>query len=285
MIGRNDACYCGSGKKYKKCHLKYDEELTVFKRKGYVVPTRKNIKTVEQIEGIKKSAVVTKALFDYLEKKVVAGITTGQIDEIVHKFTIEHGGTPATLGYHGFPKSCCTSVNDVVCHGIPDDYELQDGDILNIDLTTILGGYYSDSSRMYLIGNVTDDAKRLVKETYNCMMKGIEAVKPLQSVDIIGETIEKYAHSLGYSVVEALGGHGVGIQFHEDPHIHHYKSDEKGMIMVPGMVFTIEPMINEGGYEVEILEDEWTVVTLDGSLSAQWEHTILVTEKGYEIIT
>ncbi len=285
MIGRNDPCYCGSGKKYKKCHLKYDENLVAYEMKGYDIPQKKHIKNKAQIEGIRKSAVITKKLFDLLDDFVKEGVTTDEINALVHENTIKMGGTPAPLNYNGFPKSCCTSINDVVCHGIPENRVLKDGDIINIDLTTILDGYYSDSSRMYMIGNVSEKAKQLVEDTKKAMWIGIEQVKPYASIDAIGDAIQTFADSKGYGIVKDLGGHGVGVQFHEDPHIHHYRNNEKGMIMVPGMVFTIEPMINMGAYEVDILDDDWTVVTRDGSLSAQWEHTLLVTETGYEVLT
>lgn len=285
MISRNDPCWCGSGKKHKICHRQMDERLEKLKAEGYEIPSHYLIKNEEVIEGVRKSAVITKGIFKHLEGKIVAGITTGEIDQLVSDYTKSKGGICATLGYSGFPKSCCTSINNVICHGIPGAQVLKDGDIINIDVTTILDGYFSDSSRMYLVGEVSDKAKTLVEETHKCMMLGIEAVKPYESVDIIGETIEAYANSKGYTVVQDLGGHGIGLKFHEEPHIHHYRTDEKGMIMVPGMLFTIEPMINEGSYKVDILEDEWTAVTVDGSLSAQWEHTILVTETGAEIIT
>lgn len=285
MISRNDPCWCGSGKKHKQCHRHMDEKLEKLKTQGYTIPSHYLIKNEEVIEGVRKSAVITKGIFKHLEGKIVEGITTGEIDRMIYDYTISKGGICATLGYNGFPKSCCTSINNVVCHGIPGEEVLKDGDIINIDVTTILNGYFSDSSRMYLVGNVSENAKTLVEETHKCMMLGIEAVKAYQSVDIIGETIEAYANSKGYSVVRDLGGHGIGLKFHEEPHIHHFKNDEKGMIMVPGMIFTIEPMINEKSYEVEILDDDWTAVTIDGGLSAQWEHTILVTEDGPEIIT
>lgn len=285
MISRNDPCWCGSGKKYKKCHRQMDEKLAQLKGQGYKIPSHYLIKNEEVIEGIRKSAVITKGVFKYLEGKIVAGMKTSEIDQMVSEYTISKGGICATLGYNGFPKSCCTSINNVICHGIPGDEVLQDGDIINIDITTILDGYFSDSSRMYLVGDVSDRAKTIVEETHKCMMMAIEAVKPYESVDIIGEIIETYANSKGYSVVQDLGGHGIGEKFHEDPHIHHYRTGEKGMIMVPGMLFTIEPMINEKSHKVEILDDDWTAVTIDDGLSAQWEHTILVTETGCEIIT
>ena len=285
MLSRNDVCWCGSGRKYKSCHMRYDERLLEFQSEGYVIPSQDRIKTPKEIEGMKKSAVITKGVLTYLEGKVIAGMTTQEIDDIVHIYTTERGGIPATLGYNGYPKSCCTSVNDVICHGIPGDYVLQEGDIVNIDVTTILDGYFSDSSRMFTVGEISEKAQKLITGAYNCMMKGIEAVKPFESIDVIGEVIDAYAKSQGYSVVRDLGGHGIGLAFHEDPHVNHYKNDYKGMIMVPGMTFTIEPMINEKDYETETLDDGWTVMTTDNGLSAQWEHTILVTEDGYEIIT
>lgn len=285
MISRNEPCWCGSGRKYKQCHRNYDEKLNALAKEGYVIPGHDRIKSPEDIEGVRKSAVITKGIFDFLDGKIVPGISTEQINSWVHNYTVDHGGIPATLNYGGFPKSCCTSVNDTICHGIPSEYVLKDGDIVNIDITTILDGYFSDSSRMYLVGNVSDSGKTLVEETYNCMMKGIEAVKPFQSIDVIGEVIEAYANSKGYSVVRDLGGHGIGLEFHEEPHVNHFKNDYKGMIMIPGMMFTIEPMINEKSYETETLDDDWTVVTIDDGLSAQWEHTVVVTDTGVEILT
>ncbi|BEP28526.1 type I methionyl aminopeptidase [Helicovermis profundi] len=282
---RNDLCWCGSGKKYKKCHLHMDEKLKILSKEGYEIPDHRIIYSDEIIEGVRKSSEITKGIFKYLEDKIVAGIKTSDIDRWVHDYTVERNALPATLGYNGFTKSCCTSVNDVVCHGIPSDEVLKDGDIINIDLTTNLDGYFSDSSRMYMIGEVSEEARRLVEETYECMMIGIGEVKPYNTISNIGKAIEKYAIKKGYSVVEALGGHGIGVKFHEEPFINHFETDELGMIMVPGMMFTIEPMINEGSFDVKMLDDGWTIKTIDGSLSAQWEHTILVTEEGYEILT
>lgn len=285
MISRNEPCWCQSGKKYKSCHLNFDESLKRWYHDGYEIPDHELILNDEAIEGVLKSAEITKGIFDYISDKVVEGITTLEIDTLIHDYTLSKGGIPATLNYNGYLKSCCTSINEVVCHGIPENRKLKNGDIVNVDVTTNLNGFFSDSSRMYLIGDVSEKAKRLVEETYNCMMVGIEAVKPMQSIDIIGEVIESYALSKGYSVVRDLGGHGIGRKFHEEPHIYHFKNDYKGMIMVPGMLFTIEPMINEKGYAVEFLDDGWTVITKDNGLSAQWEHTVLVTKDGVKIIT
>lgn len=285
MISRNDPCWCNSGKKYKSCHLRMDEKLEALYLQGYEIPDHDLILSDEHISGVMKSAEITKGIFDHLEGKIVAGMTTQEIDDMVHAYTISKGGVPATLGYNGYTKSCCTSVNDVVCHGIPGERVLVDGDIVNVDITTNLNGYFSDSSRMYLIGEVTEAAKRLVDETYECMMVGIRAVKPYESVDVIGEAVEAYANSKGYFVVRDLGGHGIGLNFHEEPHINHFRNDDMGMIMTPGMMFTIEPMIAEKSHKVITLEDGWTVMTKEGGLSAQWEHTILVTEEGAKIIT
>lgn len=240
----------------------------------------------EQIEGIRKSAKLSVKIMDELDKFIKDGITTNDINDFVHKMTIEAGATPATLGYEGFPKSVCTSINEVVCHGIPEDRVLKDGDIMNVDITTILNGYYSDMSRMYLIGNVSDEAKRLSEVTKECMYAGIKAVKPYRPVSDIGKAINDITDREGYSAVRALSGHGVGLEFHNEPIVEHYRTNRKTMIMVPGMVFTVEPMINEGTYECEVSEEDgWTVSTKDGKLSAQWEHTVLVTETGVEIIT
>lgn len=283
-INRNDPCWCGSGKKYKKCHMDEDMKLYEYEEKGYVVPHPKLIKTKEQIDGIRKSGVITKAILDMVGERITAGITTNEINDWVHQYTIEHGAIPAPLNYHGFPKSTCTSINDVICHGIPDDTVLKNGDIINVDVTTILDGYYSDASRMYIIGEAKEEAVKLVEVAKECLYKGIEAVKPFGSLYDIGRAIEPYAKQNGFSVVRDYGGHGLGLKFHEDPHVDHFARPGKGMLLVPGMVMTIEPMINQGGYECVTLEDDWTTVTKDGSLSAQWEHTIVITESGIEIL-
>lgn len=281
---RNDECWCGSKKKYKKCHLNFDSELEKFKKKGYDIPEKNLILNGKDIEGLRKSALITNAILDKVGDLVKPGITTEEINTFVHDYTIEHGGIPAPLGYGGFPKSCCTSINEVICHGIPSDRKLIEGDIINIDITTILDGYFTDASRMYTVGDVSDEAKDIIACAKRCLEIGLEQVKPFGLFSDIGEHIEKYANSLGYSVVRDFGGHGIGLNFHEDPHVHHYKMDYKSMVMAPGMVFTIEPMINQGSFECEVLDDDWTAVTVDGKLSAQWEHTILVTDTGYEVL-
>ncbi len=283
-LSRNDLCWCGSGKKYKKCHLSSDIESGA----GSDYPVQLNgirIKTQEQIDGIRKSCRLAKKVLDEADKIIKPGITTDEINKWAHEFILSHNAVPAPLNYNGFPKSVCTSPNDVICHGIPDDTPLKDGDILNLDVTTVLDGYYGDSGRMYLIGDPSEEARKLVKVAKECLYLGIEEVRPNRDLNVIGIAIEKHARKHGFSVVRDYGGHGIGILFHEEPHIHHYSSKKRNIIMQPNMVFTIEPMINEGKFGTKLLVDNWTAVTVDGKLSAQWEHTVRVTEKGYEILT
>ena len=286
-MNRNDHCWCGSGLKYKKCHMNFDEKYEKLKEEGYEMPSRDIIKTPEQIEGIRKSAEITKGALDLVAEKIHEGMSTEDINTIVHNYTIEKGGIPAPLNYQGFPKSVCTSINEEVCHGIPDkDIILRSGDIINVDVSTILDGYFSDSSRMFLIGDVSEEARKLVEVTKECLYKGIEAVKPWGFLGDIGAAIQEHAEANGYSVVRDFGGHGVGLEFHEEPFVYHFGNKGEGMILVPGMMFTIEPMINAGGYSLFVdADNDWTAITDDGSLSAQWEHQILVTEDGVEILS
>ncbi|MBU3182901.1 methionyl aminopeptidase [Clostridium psychrophilum] len=287
ILYRNDKCWCGSGIKYKNCHLNFDKKLETLKNKGYIVPTRNLIKNKDQIEGIRKSAKINNGLLDLISENIKEGMTTEEINKLAYEYTIYNGGIPAPLNYDGFPKSICTSINDEVCHGIPsEDIVLKNGDIINVDATTILNEYYSDASRMFMIGDVSDEARKIVEITKNCLNKGIEAVKPWGFLGDIGAAVQEYAQSNGYSVVRDFGGHGVGLAMHEDPFVSHLGTKGTDMILAPGMVFTIEPMINAGSHEIFIDEDNgWTTFTADGSLSAQWEHTILVTENGIEIIS
>lgn len=255
---------------------------------GAIVPPRNLIKTKEQIEGIRCSGVVNTGVLDAVAAEIHAGMSTAEIDRIVYDYTISHGATPAPLNYEGFPKSVCTSINEVVCHGIPDEDEiLQEGDIINVDVSTILDGYFSDASRMFVIGKTTPEKQRLVDCARECLEIGMHAAKPFGFLSDIGYAITKHAHAAGFSVVRDLCGHGVGLEFHEDPDVEHYaRKRGKGMLLVPGMVFTIEPMINMGDWHVFIDEaDNWTVVTEDELPSAQWEHTFVMTENGPEILT
>ncbi len=245
------------------------------------------IKRPTMIEGIRKAGVVNTGILDEVGKKICDGMSTQDIDDIVSSYTKEHNGICAPLHFEGYPKSVCTSINNEVCHGIPAKHKkLHDGDIINVDCTTIVDGYYADASRMYMIGEVSEERRKLVEETKKCLEIGMAAAQPWATVGDIGYAIAKYAHSKGYSVVRELGGHGVGLDLHEDPFVAHVGSKGKGMVLVPGMIITIEPMINAGRASVVIDPyNNWTIYTEDGSDSAQWEHTILITETGNEILT
>lgn len=264
-----------------------DKIIMGWENKGKMVPTRDLIKTSEQIEGIRKAGVLNTAVLDHVAAHIHEGMTTEDINMLVHTFTVEHGGIPAPLNYEGFPKSVCTSINEVVCHGIPsDEEELMDGDIINVDCTTILDGYFADASRMFVIGTPEPRVQKLVDVAKECLEIGMEACKPYCFVGDIGNAIAKHAHKNGFTVVRDLCGHGVGNAFHEEPDILHYGKKGTGMLLVPGMVFTIEPMVNMGDWQVFVdEEDGWTVVTEDELPSAQWEHTFLMTETGVEILT
>lgn len=244
------------------------------------------IKTKEEIAGMRKAGKLASKLLDFLTPYIKEGISTLEINDLAESWTRDHGAVSAPLGYKGFPKSLCTSVNDTVCHGIPLATEvLKDGDIINVDVTVKLNGFHGDTSRMFLIGNVPEDAKLLVERTKKAMQIGIDVVKPGGYMNDIGIAIEKYLKKFGYGIVKDFGGHGIGKVFHEDPFVAHFDIGKKGDRMVPGMIFTVEPMINMGKRDLYTLDDDWTAKTDDGSLSAQWEHTILVTEKGAEVLT
>lgn len=284
-LTRNSLCWCGSGKKYKKCHLNEDQINSNGSKKSHLSLNGIIIKTEEQIDGIKKSSALTREILDKVNDIIEPGMTTDDINDFIHNYIISHDAVPATLNYNGFPKSCCTSLNEVICHGIPGKTVLKRGDIINVDVTTILNGYYGDSGRMYIVGQASESAVRLVKVARECLYLGIEQVKPGNDLSEIGNIIEAHASSFGYSVVRDYGGHGIGLKFHEEPHIHHYSSKKRGITLTPNMVFTIEPMINEGKHGSRLLSDNWTAMTVDGKLSAQWEHTVRVTETGVEILT
>ena len=250
------------------------------------MPERTLIKSPEDIRLIRKAAAINNGVLDEVAQRIHAGMTTEEINTIVHEYTVRHGGIPAPLNYEGFPKSVCTSVNDEVCHGIPDPaIVLQEGDIVNVDVTTIYKGHYADASRMFMIGAVSEEARRLVEVTKECLQIGIDAIRPWGHVGDIGAAIMEHAHHNGYTVVRDFAGHGVGNGFHEDPIVPHIGRRGTGMVLAPGMVITVEPMINAGGWELYIDADNgWTAYTADGSLSAQWEHTVLITEHGVEIL-
>lgn len=286
-IGRNDACWCGSGKKYKQCHEAMDRKIELIERQGHIVPSRDIIKTPEQIDKIRASAKINIACLDEVSSQIHIGMSTLEIDDIVNEVTRSMGGIPAPLNYGGFPKSVCTSVNDQVCHGIPSkDVILEDGDIINVDCSTILDGYFSDSSRMFCMGDVSKEKADLVRVTKECVDLGLQEVKPWGFLGDIGEVVHRHAEEHGYSVVRDIGGHGVGLEFHEDPWVSFVTNRDQEMLMVPGMIFTIEPMINAGTYQHYTDEiNQWEVYTLDGEPSAQWEYQVLVTEEGAEVIS
>lgn len=288
VLGRNDLCWCGSGKKYKKCHARTDERLQELYNEGHEVLVRRLLKTPEDIEGIKRSAMVNIGVLDYVGERIGPGVTTAEIDEWVHDYTVEHGAIPAPLNYEGFPKSVCTSVNDVVCHGIPGEHDetLHEGDIVNVDCSTILDGYFSDSSRMFCIGEVSEERRRLVEVTHESVRRGLEAVRPWGTLGDMAHAVQTYVEENGFSVVREFGGHGIGLEFHEDPFVGFVGEPGEGVVLAPGMCFTIEPMVNAGGPDIDMSDPNgWTVRTKDGSDSAQWEVQLVITDTGYELLS
>lgn len=280
----NEPCFCGSGRKYKKCCAQANPggaspEYTYWKR------WKISLKNPASICGIRKSGSLVAKTLDMVEKEIRPGLRTIEIDRMVHEFTIANGGIPAPLGYRGFPKSCCTSVNEVICHGIPGEYALAEGDIVNVDVTTILDGLYADASRTFYVGDVSDDARRVTECSRDCLAASMAVIKPGVPIEEIGNAIEALATSRNCSVVRDFVGHGIGTDFHEEPQILHYASRPRGLALAAGMVFTIEPMINIGGWQMKVLKDGWTAITRDGSLSAQFEHTVVVTPNGFEVLT
>lgn len=264
-----------------------DLKLMTLEAKGHIVPDRSLLKTPEQIAAIKKSAALNTAVLDHVEKHIRVGMSTAEIDKLVYDYTTQHGGIPAPLNYCGFPKSVCTSINNVVCHGIPSENEIiQEGDIINVDVSTILDGYYSDASRMFTFGPLSEEAEKIVRVTKECVELGLAAAKPWGHLGDIAHAIQTHANKNDYSVVEDIGGHGIGLEFHEDPFVSYVTPKGSEMVLVPGMMFTIEPMINEGSPDFFVDEEnEWTVYTIDDGLSAQVEYMVLVTETGIEVLT
>lgn len=287
-MDRNEVCFCGSGKKWKKCHYPaLPSETFETKKARYRKQYGIILKTPKEIAGIKKASHIAAFILDELCKMAKAGITTNQLNEHAEKLHKEHKAiaAPKGYGYPPFPKSICTSLNEVICHGIPNDTPLKEGDIMNIDVTSIVDGYYGDCSRMVMIGQVSKEAEHLVDVTQQCLIKAIDCVKPGVLISKIGDVIETYAHSQGCSVVHQFVAHGVGCDFHEPPQIPHNKNNVN-IPMEVGMTFTIEPMINLGEQEAIIdHHDKWTARTIDNKLSAQCEHTIVVTENGCDILT
>ncbi len=286
-IGRNDDCPCGSGLKYKKCCISgkgrvqpvVDLKLLYSRRYGI------KLKDEKDIEGIRKAGFLVMEAHRLVESQLKSGMSTNEINTIVHEYTVRNGAVPAPLNYRGFPKSVCVSVNDVICHGIPGEYILKDGDIVNVDITTILDGYYADANLTYFIGKPGPDALKIVNVARESLKRGLAMVRPGNTIGDIGAAIQKYAEGEKCSVVREYVGHGIGFDFHENPQVMHYGRKGTGVQLVPGMVFTVEPMINLGAKELFVLSDQWTAKTKDGSLSAQFEQTVVVTDYGYESLT
>jgi methionyl aminopeptidase len=299
----NEACWCGSGRKYKRCHKKTEGRVL----QGFVTPMRSvpasiarppyadtgeyepwnepHVKSPEIIEAMRRSGRIAADVLKLAGDMVAPGVTTEEIDVFVHEAFVERGAYPSTINYHGYPKACCTSVNEVICHGIPDSRELQDGDICNIDVTGWIGGVHGDTNATFFVGDVDPESRQLVQVTEECTWYGIEAVKPGRPISDIGRAIEDHAKRHRYGVVRAFVGHGIGEQFHTDIQVLHYYDPRANVIMRPGMTFTIEPMITLGTVNYKIWDDDWTAVTSDGKRTAQFEHTILVTDDGYDVLT
>ncbi len=285
--GRNDPCPCGSGLKYKRCCMTGKKEVPVVENLAdlYYRNYKIRLKTQQDLEGIRKAGILVVDTLKKVEDFIRPGITTNDINSLVHDYTIKHNATPAPLNYRGFPKSVCTSVNEVICHGIPSDRILKEGDIVNVDVTSILHGFYADANMTFFVGECTEEAKKIVAIARESLRRGLSVVMPDNTLGDVGWAIQEYAESHGCSVVREFIGHGIGKTFHEPPDVPHFGKPKTGITLVPGMVFTIEPMVNLGKRFLRVLEDEWTAVTRDGSLSAQFEQTIVVTEDGYESLT
>jgi len=295
-VGRNSLCPCGSGKKYKKCCMNKKQKVEQNFISKPSIPTNNlasyyakkyqiHLKKTRDIELIKRAGKLVIETLNLVESELKAGMTTEEINTIVHEFTIKNKAKPATLNYNGYPKSTCVSIDNEVCHGVPGNRVIKDGNIVNVDITSILDGYVADANKTFFVGEPSPEAHKVVSVAEACLRKGMKKVRSGNTIGDIGWTIQKYAEEQNCSVVEAYVGHGVGFAFHELPHVPHFGKKGDGIKLIPGMVFTIEPMINLGKKEVKVLSDKWTAVTVDNSLSAQFEQTILVTENGYESLT
>jgi methionyl aminopeptidase len=303
VLKSNDPCWCGSGRKYKRCHkssegrvlpgrvtpmLKVPDHITPTDYSLTGEPVRRNepmVKAPDVIERMRLAGRVAAEVLAVTGAAVASGVTTDELDVIAHHAYIERGAYPSTLNYHHYPKSICTSVNEVICHGIPDDRPLLDGDIVNIDVTAYIAGVHGDCSATYLVGDVDPESRKLVEVTRECRDLGIAAVRPDRPISDIGAAIQAHAHDHGYGVVRVFVGHGIGEQFHTAPNVPHYFTELAATVMTPGMTFTIEPMITIGTWREKVWDNGWTAVTVDGKRTAQFEHTILVTEDGAEILT
>lgn len=285
-IGRNTPCPCGSGKKYKRCCGSGRKGRPFDVAQHYLHQYNIRLKTPEQVEGIRTAGRLALATLDLVEENLRPGMTTDEINTLVHDFTIANNAIPAPLNYrNSYPKSVCVSVNEVICHGIPGDRVIKEGDIVNVDVTPILNGFYADANKTFIVGQASTEAHKITAVARECLRLSMAMVKPGNTIGDIGWAIQQYAEENDCSVVREFVGHGVGIDFHEAPQVPHFGKKGEGIPLVPQMVFTIEPMINLGGARLRILDDDWTAVTLDGSLSAQFEQTVLVTETGMESLT
>lgn len=285
FVGRNDLCPCGSGLKYKKCCMRKQTPQNLNLAELYLRNYRIRLKNESDIVGIRKAGKLVVDTLRLTEEYIKPGITTDDINTLVHEHTIKNGARPAPLNYRGFPKSVCTSVNEVICHGIPSNRMLVEGDIVNVDITSILDGYYADANMTFFVGECSADAHKIVNIARESLKRGLSAVKPDNTIGDIGYEIQRYAEGEGASVVREFIGHGIGKVFHEPPDIPHFGKPHTGITLVPGMVFTVEPMVNLGKRFLRVLDDQWTAVTRDGSLSAQFEQTLVVTEDGCEVLT
>ncbi len=284
-IGRNDPCPCGSGKKYKKCCMGKQNSRPVDIKKWYRQKYDIRLKEKKDVEGIKAAGRIVLESLDMVEAELKAGMNTDEINTLVHEHAAKYGAVPAPLNYRGFPKSVCTSVNDVICHGIPGEYVLKDGDIINVDVTHIYKGYYADASKTFFVGTPGPDAQKIVRVAAESLKAAMEMLAPDNTIGDIGWAIQSCAERQGCSVVREFVGHGVGFDFHEPPQVPHYGKKGEGIVLVPGMVFTVEPMINLGKSRLFIKDDGWTAVTADREPSAQFEQTFLITDDGFESLT
>ena len=284
-IGRNDPCPCGSGKKYKKCCMNAETPRPVDYKKLYADKYNIRLKSEKDIEQIRTCGKLVLENLDLVEAAIKPGVTTDELNILAHEHAVKHGAVPAPLNYRGFPKSICTSVNEVICHGIPGDYKLKNGDILNVDVTHCLNGFYADANKTFFVGEPGPEAKKIVSVAAESLKAAMEMLKPGNHIGDIGWAIQKYAESAGCSVVREFVGHGVGFEFHEPPQVPHYGKKGNGIMLVPNMVFTVEPMINLGKADLFIADDNWTAITADRRLSAQFEQTFVITDDGFESLT
>jgi len=303
MLKANDPCWCGSGRKFKRCHKVSTEHI----RPGRLSPPRSvpadidrppyaetgvpvrvpesHVRTPEVIERMRRAGREAAQVLQTVAEAIAPGVTTDELDALCHEETVRRGAYPSPLNYGGFPKSLCTSVNEVICHGIPDDRALRDGDIVNLDVTIYLDGVHGDTNATFPVGQIDDESARLIEVTHECLDRGIESVKPGRPINVIGRAIQTHAEANGFGVVRAFVGHGIAEQFHTDLQIPHYFDQRATTLIEPGMTFTIEPMITVGAWQHQMWDDGWTATTVDRRRTAQFEHTLLVTDDGVEILT